>query len=304
MKTILNMRPCRKALLVALCLLAGCAHSGSRLGPAVDSAPLPPGTPAPAEILADLARNDAAIANFRATGKFILKSPQLEETLLLPQSAITFRRPADLSVTGRKMGSPVGRLTCVGEEFLLEIATRHEYLHAENGARFESVSREVSPADIARETFLPEDWSALGADKVRMVSYVAAEQRAAFEVLAARGRKIHRRVEVTGPPWVVRRSELLGEDGQVVAVTTKDDYRDNDGVRFPAQIRSDFPGENAFMEYKMLSFTVNAEVDPALFDIGARLREIQAKDYVPVEQRNAPTADNPTKKRGNGGRLK
>ncbi len=150
-------------LMAILALLgAGCAHSGrERLGAAVSQAELPPGTPSAEVILADLADNDAAIENFRASGKFILKSPQLQETLLLPQSSITFRRPADLSVTGRKMGSPVGRLTCVGEEFLLEVATKHEYLHGERGARFDSVSREVSPADYAKETFLQEDWSAL-----------------------------------------------------------------------------------------------------------------------------------------------
>lgn len=273
------------ALLTAMAIMAGgCAsRGGPRLGTAVQQAPLPEGTPEPTAILADLAANDAAISTFRATGKFIVKSPQLEETLLLPQSAITFRRPSDISVTGRKMGSPVGRLTCVGEEFLLEVATRHEYIHGDRGARFASVSEEVSPADIARETFLPEDWSRLGPERVRMVDYTATDQRATFEVLAPRGRKVHRRVEVTGPPWVVRRSELLDQRGNTVAITTKDDYRDHAGVRFPAEIRSEFPGENAFMEYSMKSFTLNETPDPALFDIPARLADITARDYLPMQ---------------------
>ena len=282
-----------------LALGAGCAHSGrGSLGTAVQQDTLPQGTPDAGTLLADLAANDAGIQQFRASGKFILKSPQLQETLLLPQSSITFRRPSDLCVTGRKMGSPVGRLTCVGEEFLLEVATKHEYLQGARGARFDSVSREVSPADIARETFLPEDWSALGPERVRMTGYDAAGQRATFEVLDARGRKAHRRVEVTGPPWVVRRSELLDADGVAVAITTKDDYRDNAGARFPAEIRSEFPGENAFMEFSMKSFTLNETVDPAMFDIPARLDEIQARDYVPME------SSGPTAPRGNGGRLK
>jgi len=271
-------------LLLSIALgTSGCATSGARLGGSVQQTLLPEGTPTPEEILGDLAQNDAALESFRATGKFIVKSPQLEETLLLPQSTIVFRRPSDISVVGRKMGSPVGRLTCVGEEFLLEVATRHEYVHGDRGARFESVSEEVSPADIARETFLPEAWSSLGAERVRMVDYVAAEQRATFEILAPRGRKVHRRVEVTGPPWVVRRSELLDERGRTVAITTKEDYRDNNGVRFPAEIRSEFPGENAFMEYAMKTFTPNETPDPALFDIAARISDITTRDYTPMK---------------------
>ena len=151
-------------LLVSLLLaIAGCATTGEKLGPSVGRSTLPAGAPAPEAILADLAKNDAAIQGFKASGKFILKSPQLEETLLLPQSSITFRRPADLSVSGRKLGTPVGRLTCAGESFLLEDAIGRLYLLGERGARFQGVSREVSPADIARETFLPEDWGALRA---------------------------------------------------------------------------------------------------------------------------------------------
>lgn len=286
---------------MALLLLAagGCAHtSGARLGAAVTQGELPPRTPSAEVILKDLAANDAGITNFRASGKFILKSPQLEETLLLPQSSITFQRPSDLSVTGRKLGSPVGRLTCVGEAFLLEVATKHQYLLGERGARFDSVSREVSPADIAKETFLPEDWSSLGPERVRMTGYDEAAQTATFEVLAPRGRRVHRRVQVSGPPWVVRRSELLDDNGNPDAITTKDDYRENNGVRFPAEIRSEFPGENAFMEFAMKSFSLNEPVDPALFDIPARLDEIQARDFVPMD------AGAPVEKRGNGGRLK
>lgn len=282
-------------LLALFLALSGCATlRPERLGSRVEQAALPPGAPAPEVILADLAKNDAAIQNFHASGKFILKSPQLKETVLLPQSTILFRRPADLSVSGRKMGTPVGRLLCKGEEFLLEAAIDKNYLHSERGARFEGISREVSPADIARETFLPEDWSALGPARVRMVDYREVEQRATFEVLDARGRKVHRRVEVHGPPWTVTRSELFDEHGATLAVTTKDDYRDNGGVRFPAHIRSEFPGEDAFMEFDMREFSFNEEISPATFDIAARLGEIEKKGYVPME----------TKQTGNKGRLK
>lgn len=287
------------AALLAAFLAAGCAHTGGeRLGEAVGQGALPPGTPDPAVILADLAANDAAIENFRASGKFILKSPQLKETLLLPQSTIVFQRPADLSVTGRKLGSPVGRLTCAGDAFLLEVATRHEYFLGERGQRIEGMSRAVSPADIARETFLPEAWGALPPGRVRMVEFDAAQQRAVFEVLAERGRKVHRRVEVTGPPWVARRSELLDDDGVPLAITVKGDYRDADGVRFPAEVRSEFPGEDAFMEFSMKTFAINEPVDAALFDIQARLDDILARDYVPMQEKA------PAPARGNGGRLK
>jgi len=270
---------------LALLAFAGCAHRAPELGAPTQQIPLPEGAPSITEVLASLAATDAEMRNFRASGKFILKSPELEETFLVPQSTIHYQSPANLSVIGRKMGSPVGRLTCTGDEFLLELPTKRQYLHALEGARFESLSENVSPIDIAREAFLPETWALISEDRVQLRGFDATDQRVFLDILDARRRHVHRRVEVTGPPWVLRRSELLDERGDVVAITAKDDYRDFGGKsRFAAQIESTFPGESAFMSFSMRTFELNTEVAPELFAISERLREIKARDFTPIRQ--------------------
>lgn len=284
----------KKTLVLLLIALpfAGCTHLGTRL----ERHSLPEGAPSIEAVLADLARNDAVIANFKARGKFTLKTPELETIYLLHQSDIVFQRPDYLSVIGRKYASTVLRLTCAGPEFLLELPTERAFCYRAEGEAFSSVSFRVSPVDIFREAFLPEDWAKLNPAQVVMTSYDAATQTAHLEVYApARARRPHRRLEVQGAPWVVSRSELLDKTGAVVAETVKSDYQVTpEGVRFPVRVESTFPGEQAFMYFDMRKFSLNEPAEKPNRDIRGRADALHREGYEeiePLDKRGGPEAE-------------
>jgi len=249
--------------------LSGCA----RLGERVEFGLAGPDVPRAGEILSALAANDAAVENFRAAGSFTLESPDFEATKMFRDGAIAFRRPAGLSVRGRNaIGMEMFRLTSVGSEFLIDFpASRDEPYYRVEGEQFASVPFSVSPSDIAREMFLPEDWENLRRREARVIAYDAAEQTAVLEI--GPRSEPRRRVTVKGPPWVVVKNERI-EAGQTVAVTTKGDYRVVDGVRFPAYIDAQFPGEQTRLTFEMRKILPNTEIPDSLFDIKTRAREV------------------------------
>ncbi len=265
----------------ALCLaIAGCTRLGTRL----ERHALPAGAPAVEAILADLAANDAAIGNFRATGTFVLKSPELTATQQLRESSIQFRRPSDLHVIGRKYAKTVFRLTCVGTKFLVAFPTEKQYYYSAKGEKVKGVPANVSPADIAQEMFLPEVWAKLSPRQVRMIDFDASRQTATLEILSSGLRKRpHRRLVVEGTPWVVRRSELLARDGSVLAVTLKDEYHEQEGLRFPARVESTFPGQDALMRFEMRKEFLNTELEADAFDLERQYSEVREKGYERVE---------------------
>lgn len=252
-------------------MLTGCTHLGQR----VERIALPPGTPEIESILADLSANDSAISSFKATGSFTLESPDLSGTKTFKNGLILFRRPADLSVLGRNhLNIAVFRLTSVGSEFLIEFpASRDEPYYQFEGEQFANVPFSVSPSDIAREMFLPEQWTKIGKRDARIVAYDSTGQTAVIEIGAKRAPR--RRIVVSGPPWVVVHSERLNEkDGTTLAVTAREDYTDISGIKFPTSIDADFPTEQTRMSFKMRKIFPNIELDKAEFDIRARAREL------------------------------
>jgi len=269
--------------LAAVCLVCfGCTHLGPRLEQTVPH----PGAPTLAEVLADLAANDRQLNSFRATGAFTLVSPERPGADRFGQSTVTFRRPGDLNVVGRKLAlpKPLFRLTCVGNEYLIEFPTEKQYYHELEGAEFESVPFPVSPSDVVREMFFPEDWEKLTPRHVRMVRYDDGTRTAAIEVLESILRKrVRRRVEVTGTPWVVTKSELLDKQGDIVAVTQKSDYRDIEGLRFPAMVDAEFPGEKTRMSFNLRSVTLNPQINPGDFNIDALKQRLESLGHEAVE---------------------
>ena len=261
-------RRCTVFALILL-VLAGCARLGERVE--FDGALV--GAPRPADILAELAANDGAIRTFRAAGNFKLESPKFEAIKVSDSGGIAFRRPADLMVRGRMLLTEIFRLTSVGSEFLIEFpASRDEPYYQVEGEHFASVPFSVSPSDIAREMFLPENWNELRKRDVRLVEFDSGAKTAVIEIGPRNNPR--RRVTVMGPPWVVTRNERI-ENGQVVAITTKNDYyRDEGGVRFPAFIDAWFPGEETRLTCKMRSISLNVDIDPSLFDIKSRAHNV------------------------------
>ncbi|MCX5759641.1 MAG: hypothetical protein NTU83_14285 [Candidatus Hydrogenedentes bacterium] len=261
----------QRALAILSCILMVCGCT--RLGQRVTQGVLPAGAPSVATILGDLAANDRTIQRFKAKGAFTLASPDLAAIKSFDDGFVAFRRPADLCVIGRKyLGAAVFRLTCVGSEFLIEFPATPEELpyYRLEGEQYENVPFSVSPSDIAREMFLPEDWSELRANQVRVTAYDAATQTATLTIGPAKAPR--RIVTVKGPPWVVTRSERIDEAGKTLAITTKDEYGDVAGVRFPAKVAADFPLEQTRMTLDLRKIWPNVELDKEFFDIKARAR--------------------------------
>ena len=257
-------------LLLSGILASGCAHFA---GKQVQQGALPEGAPEAAAILKDLAANDARVSSFRANGAFTLESPQFQEAKkYFKESSITYRRPADLSVIGKKLGSTAFRLTCVGEEFLIEFpATRDAPYYRLSGEKYRNVPFSVSPSLVAREMMFPEPWADLPLREVRVTAYDAATQKAMLEIGSKRA--VRRRVEVKGIPWVIVRDERLNPDGTVIALCTREDYCEVDGALFPKKIDIQFHTEQTRMTFDMRQITVNPKIDDGVFDIKTRARE-------------------------------
>ena len=257
------------ALLCAAAVLGGCA----RLGERVQVAALPPGAPDAPAILDGLAHNDAAIQNFKAKGSMSLTSPDFAGVKTCDDGLVAFRRPDDLSVIGKKLvvGIAVFRITSVGKESLIEFPAtpEEEPYYSNEGEQFGNFS--VSPSDIAREMFLPEDWRKIKPNEFRLTAYDEARQEATIEIGTKRAPR--RMIVVTGPPWRVIRSTRLDKDGGVAAITAMEDYREIDGVQFPAKVDATFPGQQTRMTISMRKIWTNTKLEDALFDVKARARE-------------------------------
>ncbi len=257
-------------------LNVGCAS----LGPAVERAGAPENAPSPGEILADLAANDNAIQSFRAGGTFTLESPKLESTQRFRGGRILFRRPADLYVQGnhRVTNMAIFKLYCAGEEFLMEFPTQQEQsFYQFEGEQFEDVPFSVSPSDIAREMFLPEDWDALASGGVTLAKYDAGHGTATLEVRSAAGAsRVIDVVRVAGeaPGWAISRNERRDETGRTLAVTTLGDYRAYESVRFPSSVEAWFPTEETRMTIEIRTVQFNGEIEDKYFDLRARAAEL------------------------------
>ncbi|HOZ46882.1 MAG TPA: hypothetical protein PLO37_00540 [Candidatus Hydrogenedentes bacterium] len=271
----------------AILLLCVCCTGCVRLGHELTQGPLPEGAPSPEEILTDLAANDQAIERFSATGAFTLVSPERPGTDRFRQSQILFRKPADLHIVGRgPLLTTVFRLTCVGEEFLIEFPTEKEYYYQLEGEQFESVPFSVSPSDVAREMFLPEDWAALPIRRAQLGSFDSATGAVTLDILEPGFPRawVKRRLTLTGTPWIVTRSERFDRKGRVLAVVSKSDYRELDGIRFPARVSAEFPGEQTQMDFDMRRIEINGPLDDDTFHVQAlKTRLMQSVAHKPIE---------------------
>ncbi len=261
------------AVLLLALVITGCTHLGRRYD---ESRPVSR-APSAAEILTDLAQNDGGIRNLHASAVCILRSPDLAAVEKFV-GQVDFRRPADLRILGRnQLGVLLFRLTCVGSEFLMEFpkGDRPPYYRFE-GEDFASVPFNVSPADIVREMFLPEDWAALGADEVRVVRYKGEGPVRQATVEIGPRKHPRRRVTVLGDPWVVAESVRLGPQGEEFAVTTRKEYETIDGIRLPKWIRAEFPPEDTEMVLDLRGIRANVKMDDSLFEINWRPDEDQS----------------------------
>lgn len=266
--------------LIFIAMLSGC----TRLGGAYQRDDLPPGVPNPVVALQALSANESAIVQFMATGEFMLQSPDIAGVQALRQSTIYFQYPAALHIIGRKYTSVVMKMTCAGDAFVLEFPTEKEYVYREQGEYIPEIDEDVTPAWIAREMFRPADWSAIPEDRLRVAAYDETGQRLVLEVFKSNKQEVlERRLELTGPPWVLKKSELFGNDGQLLALTEKRDYREIDGNWFPAEVETRFPQTGTMMRISMRKIYLNVPMEDSLFDLKTALQRLNAEKYRQVE---------------------
>lgn len=254
----------RAVVLVLACLMAaGCA----RLGQPLDRIALPPGTPDVADILADLAANDARLKTFTAAGTFTLESPDLESTLRA-EGGVAYVRPDRLRVYGlhKALRNTIFRLTCVEEEFLLEFpASGDPPYYRRDGEQFESVPFSVAPTDILDEMLMPVKWSELSPEELTVTGFDPSENTVTLAI--GPRRRPERIVKVAAvPKWVVVENTRL-DDGDTVAVTQLSDYRSIDGIEFPAYMDARFPGEDTRLVFDMRKIQLNADIPEERFRI-------------------------------------
>lgn len=275
---------------IALCILSavcmGCATVGKPLG----MLELPNGAPLVGEVLSGLADNESALNNFRATGVFTLASPERPGIERFRHSTIRYRKPNALHIIGRgPLNATVFRLTSVGREFLIEFPTEKQYYWELEGAALDSVPFSVSPSDVAREMFAPEPWSELAARHVRMTAYDDVRQEATLEVIQGRlQRWRRRRITVAGPPWRVIRVERFDKQGRPIATVEKGDYKELDGVFFPAVIDAFFPTEDTRMSFNLRNIKVNTEMDGSSFDVSAMADRVTRLGHEAVQVQMGP----------------
>ena len=275
-------------------VVTGCTTLGDRL----EQQPLPAGAPGAAEILESLARNEQGLTGFRATGTVVLQSPELESTQISRESTIIYRQPLDLYVIGRKYGTRFVELTCAGPAFLIQFPTERQFYYRPLGERFET----VSSADMAKEMFQPESWRDISPRQVRMLSYDAATRTASMLILdTQRGNRPRRQLVVQGTPWVVLENHLLDRSGREIAVTTKSDYYERDGVRFPKKVESLFPGEKARMSFTMRKIDLNSGTDGRLFDVEATVKDLRKRGFEQVDTLRGRGQDSAIEDKGDGG---
>lgn len=149
------------------------------------------------------------------------------------------------------------------------------------GEQFEDVPFTVSPADVALEMFLPEQWAELSRREVRMLEYSNETGEALIEVGPKRNprRRIWTaRVGLAEPRWVVVRNARLTEEGRVLAHTESSEYHELEGVSFPAVVDAWFPTEETRMRFEMRNIRLNVDLPDEEFDVKARAAELGLLD--------------------------
>lgn len=262
--------------------------SCARWGTAFERTTLKGNNPQLEEILNDLSKNDQSIQTLKGRGTFTLKTPQLDTIYQLHQSDISFRMPDYLYVIGRKYTATVLRMACFKDEALIELPTERQFYYQSGGEFFESSDTRVTPLDIFRETFFPEIWDKLPRSEVSLKSYDSEHQKAIIEIYNDKQhKKLLRRIEVQGIPWVLISSERYSKEGNLIAKSNRENYKVTpEGIRFPETIHCEFPQEQAFMTIKLNRCSVNVPIDDPKTTLSQQKEKLLRSGYVPVDIEN------------------
>jgi hypothetical protein len=263
-------------LFVILCIASGCV----RLGPPLETIPLPQGVPSLSTILSGLAENEDALFSFRASGTIMVQIPEVESTQISRESTLVYQSPNKLNIVGRRFGTRGIELTYVDDGFLLEFPTQREYCYKDRETNFET----LSSSDIVQEMFRPESWRDLTDREVRIIAYDSETQTAELEIWT-HGRHPWRKrlLIVQGAPWVLLENNMFNNEGVLIAKTTKREYHEQEGIRYPTEIECSYPDEEAWMRFIMRRVDVNPELDITVFDLARRVESLNKRDFSRVD---------------------
>jgi hypothetical protein len=228
------------------------------------------GEPNLSEIVSDLRANAEALRDFRAAATFTLTSPKIEAVQRFQSGAVAYRRPADLYVVGRnKLNVTLFKLTSHGPEFIIEFPTEQNvddrYYCSFEGEVIANVPFPVAPADVAREMFMPIDWSESSEKEMRLVANDAAAGEATIE-FDVKGNLV-RRLVVQGKPWSIVHNTLTDRSGTTLSDTVMSNYIEIAGVRIPTNVDANFPEERTRIKFELRNVRINTGLPDSKFAI-------------------------------------
>ncbi len=220
------------SVLGAICL-AGCAtHRAAQL-----EHKIPDADAKKQAILADIQTNAAQLQSMAALANFTFV--QRKDDTRSFQGSVMFKQPDKLYVRGNHYpsGAKIFEMASNGSQWYADFAMDNQFY----SSRQEHAGLAVTPLDIARELFFPDDWK--DAAQIILTKYDTNTGQA--ELLIRAKKSLVRKVALAGPPWTVVESVMLDHLGREVVKTSRGAYHEENGIRFPFDIRAEFPTENA-----------------------------------------------------------
>lgn len=212
-------------------------------------------------VIATLAARQNNLQNFKARVRFTIESPDLDEKRRF-RGNLAVEMPDKLRlVSSGAFGRKLFDLISVGKSFLLHFPSERQVFLEKEGLDLESLPFSVSPSDIAKEFFSPEDWERMDLDNVRLVSPGGEHLTIAIHF----GDGLRRKLWIERRRWWLMRDELYGEDGALRAITVLDRYRQIGGIWLPTYLEADYPMRETRMVMRLANVDVNTELNPKLF---------------------------------------
>ena len=208
-----------------------------------------------------LAERQNRLQNFKAKVKFSIESPELEKKQKF-RGNLAVEIPDKLRlVSSGAFGRKLFDLISVGKSFLLHVPSEQKVFYEQEGMEVESLPFSVSPNDITKELFIPEDWDRIDLADVKLIS--PGGRRTTIAVYDE-GR-LKRKLWLERPRWLLVRDELYAEDGTLRAVTVLGRYRRMEEMWLPTYLEAHYPLRQTRMVMNLGSISVNTELNPRLF---------------------------------------
>ncbi len=208
-----------------------------------------------------LAARQTNLENFKARVTFTIDSPDLEKRQKL-RGNVAVEMPDRLRlVSTGALGRKVFDLISVGKSFLLHFPSEQKVFFEKEGLAVESLPFSVSPSDIVRELFGPEDWSNVNLENVRVLS--PGGRRLVIALYS--GGMLKRKLWIERPQWLLVRDELYAENGTLRAVTVLERYRRIQETWIPTRLEAHYPLHETYMVMNLARIEVNTELNPRLF---------------------------------------